>query len=420
MESKNLAPGVRAHYMANEKFKRARISINFITPSEKSTATCNALLPMILERGYADCPDMTELSLRLATLYGADLSLDTAVNGKNRVFSVSVTGIKDRYALQQEELARFYMEILLGVAFRPVLHNGAFVPGEVEIEKQKLKELISSEINNKRARCVRQAQRRFFADHEELGVERYGYLEEVDRITPAGLYKVYAQMIQTAQIELCAVGCDAALLEEMFLKQLVGLERTPKPVAPSLAIPPCAPVVVKEEVDAVQGKLCLLFTLGRPLTGSERSIMRVAMAVFGSSPTSRLFMNVREKQSLCYYCSANFSNSCSFVQVDSGVEHENALKTVAAIQKELNDLVQSGPTEEELEAARKAMVNALESVEDSLHSLESWYLNEKVFGFDQTPQEVIEEVNAVQACQVQQVLALLSLSVEYLLVQEEK
>ena len=66
METKQLAPGVRVHYIQDEKFKRTRIAMHFVVPSQKEDATCMALLPMVLERGYADCPDMTELSLRLA------------------------------------------------------------------------------------------------------------------------------------------------------------------------------------------------------------------------------------------------------------------------------------------------------------------------------------------------------------------
>lgn len=418
MNRKELLNGVYYTSLPGEKYKRTRISLYFITKSNKQTATAHALLPMVLERGYEGCPDMTELSKKLARLYGAVLSMDSAVIGENRILAITISGIKDAYALQNEPLTAEYLDILFGVAFHPVLQNGTFVPEEVEIEKQKLKEFIQSEINNKRLYCVRQAQRVFFENSKTLGAEKNGYLEEVDSITPEMLYNIYKEMLATAQIEIFVTGNDDNAIETRVVEAMKVNRGLPYTVQ-KIAFEPCTETkIVAEPMDAEQGKLCLIFTLGEALLPAEESVMRVAVSVFGASPTSRLFMNVREKQSLCYYCAAGLNIRTSSLTVDSGVEFANAEKTIDAILYELNDLVQNGPTEEELEFSKMSLINALNAVEDSAASAESWYLSEEVFSNGKTPAQNVKEIQNVTAKQVQDILGKLSLSVQYVLTKE--
>lgn len=139
MERTLIAPGVHLSYDPAEKFNRCRISIHFAFPAKRETATAHALLPLVLERGYADCPDMTRLTKKLARLYGADLTVDARPMGCSHNLCVSVTGIKDKFALEGEPLTREYTSIALGAAFHPYFVGGTFDPEAVGIEKQMLK-----------------------------------------------------------------------------------------------------------------------------------------------------------------------------------------------------------------------------------------------------------------------------------------
>ena len=99
MERKQLAPGVFITSISAAKFNRCRITIHLRFPAKRETATDAAVLALVLERGYAACPDMTALSRRLAELYGADLGVDLSSAGPDRVLSADICGIKDTYAL---------------------------------------------------------------------------------------------------------------------------------------------------------------------------------------------------------------------------------------------------------------------------------------------------------------------------------
>ena len=106
MRRSQIAPGVHLSYDAAQKFNRCRISIHFAFPARRETATAHALLPLVMERGYADCPDMTQMTKKLARLYGADLTVDARPMGCSHNLCVSITGIKDQFALEGEKLTQ--------------------------------------------------------------------------------------------------------------------------------------------------------------------------------------------------------------------------------------------------------------------------------------------------------------------------
>ena len=205
MRRTEIAPGVHLSWDPAQKFNRCRISIHFAFPARRETATAHALLPLLMERGYEDCPDMTQMTKKLARLYGADLTVDARPLGANHNLCVSVTGIKDRFALEGEALTREYAALALGTAFHPYFVGGVFDPEAVAIEKQMLKKALEDEINDKRLYCLHQANREFFGD-SPAGVRQEGYLEEVDGLTPAMLTAAYRQMLRTANIELLVLG----------------------------------------------------------------------------------------------------------------------------------------------------------------------------------------------------------------------
>lgn len=418
MKRENLAPGVFLNTLDAQKFNRCRITIRFQYPACRETATASAVLPLVLERCCADYPDMTLLSRRLAKLYGADLSVDNSTNGANRVLTVSVTGIKDEFALEGEDLTAEYADLVFGVAFRPYLVNGRFDEEALAIERGKLRQQLQAEVNDKRLYCVRQARRRFFGD-SLAGVERDGYLEEVDGVTPQLLTQVYGEMLCRASIEVTAIGAKDETVRRLLLAALEGRKRDWQAPLPGLFMPSRQPDHQVETMDMVQAKLCLLFTAGRCTGAQEIAASRLAMALYGGSVTSRLFLNVREKQSLCYYCSSSYTSVTGCMMVDSGVEPANARKAEAAILKELAQLCDGPITDEEMEDCRRGLLSSLESVEDSLSGLEGWYFAEIARGGPvSTPAQARAALEQVTKEQVRQVLRQFTLSVSYLLTPE--
>ena len=415
-----LAPGVHLNCIPADKFNRCRISLHFRFPASREKATDQALLPLVMDRGYAACPDMTQLSRKLARLYGAALSVETSMQGASRVLSVSITGIKDRFALNGEALTAEYAAIAFGVAFEPYFENGCFSREAVEIEKTTLARQLESEINDKRLYCVRQARRKFFGD-SPAGIERDGYLADLPAVTCESLTDVYQEMLRTAQLDVICLGADEAVVRRMTLEKLSGIQREPAQLENYLYMPAQSTEHFREEMDLVQAKLCMMFTWNQCAKPEQLNAFRLAMSVFGGSTTSRLFLNVREKQSLCYYCASRFASPTAFMMVDSGVEPANAEKAEQAILKELENLVNGPITEEELENSRRGLLSGMTSVGDSLAGLENWYYNEILRGgVINTPEQAASQLMQVSAEDVRQILAGFQYSVGYLVTKKEE
>ena len=439
LERKQLAPGVCITTLDASKFNRCRITLHLRFPAKRESATDAAVLALVLERGYAACPDMTALSRRLAELYGADLGVDLASAGTDRVLSADICGIKDAYALAGENLTAAYADIVFGTIFDPYLVDGAFDPEAVRIETETQARRLEAEFNSKRLYCVRQARRKFYGD-TPAGIELGGYPGELVNVTPQSLKAEYDRILSTAYIDVMVQGVDEARVADMLLKKLDGIRRDPRPFAAPIAMPATPLRHFKEEIPGLtQAKLCMLFTLGRPMQPEQLaavrlamalyggsvtsrlflnppsvSILRVAMSVLGGSATSRLFRNVREKQSLCYYCGSAAQRATGVMMIDSGVEPGKEQQAEAAIIAELEGLKNGPITQEEVDDCRRGLLSSMDALGDSLAALENWYYGQITRGEPLYPPEYGKVLtSAVSLDEVRQTLQSYSYSVCY-------
>lgn len=211
-------------------------------------------------------------------------------------------------------------------------------------------------------------------------------------------------------------------MKQALLEELSHIRRAPLPLCENLAMPRQDAVRRVECFDTVQAKLCMLFTLGVPMRPDQMAAVRLAMALYGGSVTSRLFLNVRERDHLCYYCSSSFQSFTGSMAVNSGVEHADAARAERAILKELADLCDGPITDDEFEDCRRGLLSGMQGVEDTLGGIETWYYIEVLRGGDpakvQTPAEARAALQAVTKDDVRAILRKLTLSVSYLLTKE--
>ena len=351
MRRSQIAPGVHLSYDAAQKFNRCRISIHFAFPARRETATAHALLPLVMERGYADCPDMTQMTKKLARLYGADLTVDARPMGCSHNLCVSITGIKDQFALEGEKLTQEYAALALGTAFHPYFVGSTFDPEAVGIEKQMLKKALEDEVNDKRLYCQRQANREFFGD-SPAGVRQEGYLEEVDGLTPEALTEAYYEMLRTANIELIVLGCDEASTTAVKDALLTELSAMTAPRCPGRRTSPCP-----------GGSRCGRWSISTPRRPSsvccsrwagpcslkQLAAVRLAMALYGGSVTSRLFLT-SGSATICATTARRPSRASRAAWPSTAASSTpDAARAEQAVLKELADLCDGPITDEELE-----------------------------------------------------------------------
>lgn len=395
------------------RYKRTRLSIHLKVPLTRETLTETALLPYLLERGCKAYPDMTVLKRRLNVLYGANITVKTTMVDYARVISFIIEGVDKRY-LKDETIDIARADLLLGILFDPCITDEAFDDSWVDIEREKLRQQILSEINDKRIYCLNKASELFFGE-DVRGLPQFGYIEDLDAIDGKRLYTVYKEILQTASVEIISIGYDSDV-KERIRTAFSLVDRNPLELQPKKAVDYSEEKKSELLFDVEQDKYAMILTAGRLLTDYEQSVFRLANAIFGASPTSRLFMNVREKKSLCYYCASRPGFITGALTIDSGVEYEDVTALREAVLNELEDMANGNISDEEQQTAKLMLTNVLTSLHDTIEGIAGWYLNSIYrLGRTVTPDEEIETIYNISKDDISSLMKLFKVSVSVLL-----
>lgn len=412
-----LAEGVYLTYLPAQKFKTSLLSAQFVTPLREETASAYALLPSVLRRGTVSCPDMGSLSARLDELYGARIETTVRKKGENQCVGFVASLIDDSFAPGGEKLLEPVAELLGELICDPVTERGRFVPSYFESEKTNLLDAIRSLVNDKRDYADSRLLREMCAG-EPYGIPRLGGEAGAESVQPKQLYALYQELISTARLELIYSGsAPQRRVEQALLSALAALPRDQvRDIALYRPHPARQEVLrVEESLDVTQGKLGMGFACG----SDDYAAMVVGNTLFGGSSNSKLFMNVREKLSLCYYASSLYHRQKRLITVSSGIEFQNFQRAYDEILAQL-EAVKNGKLEDwEMEGAQSTLLNAYASMEDSQGKLENFYLGQAATGQSETPEELADQVREVTGERVRRAMETVRLDTVYFLRGEE-
>ena len=393
---KQIAEGVSLNYLETDKFKTGFLSVNFIAPLDKESAARNALIPNILLRGSKKYPNMAEISKKLDYLYASGMSSRNQKRGERQVFGLCASMIDSAYAINGEDILLEVVSVLGDILFNPVTDGEAFDTAYTESEKSNLVDAINAKINNKayyaRQRCIAE-----MCKNECFGLDENGTVEDVMACTAASVYAQYKLAMREYPVEIFFVGkCDfdalAVQLGEMFAK----IERAPIAVPETEIVRACnKPQSITEDMPVNQGKLSIGWRTGIAIGDGEYPALMMFNEIFGGGITSKLFMNVREKMSLCYYCSSAPEAQKGLLIVSSGIEVDKREVAQAAIFDQLEAVKAGDFNEDELASARLGIINNYRSLSDSARGLEAWYIGRILSNDTGTPESVIADIERV-------------------------
>lgn len=390
MTRTRLADGVYLTYLPARKFKTSLLSAQFVTPLRKETASAYALLPAVLRRGTVSYPDMGAMAAYLDRLYGARIDYTIRKKGENQCVGFVASMIDDSFTPNGEKLLEPVAALLGELICEPVTKHGRFVPSYFESEKTNLIDAIRSLINDKRDYADSRLLREMCAG-EPYGISRLGDEESVEKLQPKKLYTLYKELIATARLELFYSGSASQKRVEQAL--LAAFSTLPRDVIQEIALPQehiarTEILRVEDEMDVTQGKLGMGFSCG----SDDTMALLMGNTLFGGSSNSKLFMNVREKLSLCYYASSLYHRQKGLITVSSGIEFENFQKAYDEIMAQLEAVWKGDLEDWELEGARSTLLNAYSSMGDSQGKLENFYLGQVATGQSETPEELAKQV----------------------------
>ncbi len=418
LKVRELAENITARNLIDPKFKTVRISVNMIVPLEKEYAAANALMPSIVSRVTKDFPDYRSLSRYLSSLYGASLSSGLSKIGDNQILTVAATGISNRYAFDGENIAARLTELICSAVFDPLIEDDCYFPDEsIHQEKRQLLETINANYNDKKSWAKRRALEIFY-EGEPAAISRYGTKKSVMAVTKERLIEAWVKLMREARFELFVSGdCDFDNVCKSF-KTFLEYDRDPIHIGNRITLSAGKIKEVCETQKINQSKLVMGFRTG--VTQEDSIPTNVMSVVYGGSPSSKLFMNVREKMGLCYYCGSRVTDVKGAMFVESGVQNSNINAAREAILDQLKAVQDGRFTENELKWAKLAMINSYKSIGDSLFATENWYMNQ-VFNVEQlTPEETAMRVDSVSRIDIIEAARKVQLDTVYVLRGEDE
>lgn len=369
---RKIADGVYFSSITDKRYKKNLISVAFSTQLSEDTATENVIVPVLLTKCNSKLPTYKAFNNKMSRLYASGIGGTAGRQYDLQTISFGAYYLDDIYALSGEKMTGIMTDILIDCLTSPVTENGVFSEKFVELEKKTVIDNIETAINDKRSYAIERAMKTI-CKGEPASVCSYGTVEKAKLITSDSAYKAYRRMLETMPCEIICTGCsDFDGVAEKFAAafEKIGrhdIENT------TIALSP-----VKTQKEEVTERLTVnqsKLVLGFKSHSDDDAALVLLQKIFGGTTSSKLFRNVREKMSLCYYCSAARNDLKGIMLVNSGVENENIEKTKEAVIDQLEEIKNGNFTNEDINFAEMAIKNDFKSVADSAGNVSNWYFD---------------------------------------------
>ena len=369
---RKIADGVYFSSITDKRYKKNLISVAFSTQLSEDTATENVIVPVLLTKCNSKLPTYKAFNNKMSRLYASGIGGTAGRQYDLQTISFGAYYLDDIYALSGEKMTGIMTDILIDCLTSPVTENGVFSEKFVELEKKTVIDNIETAINDKRSYAIERAMKTI-CKGEPASVCSYGTVEKAKLITPDSAYKAYRRMLETMPCEIICTGCsDFDGVAEKFAAAFEkagrhDIENT------TIALSP-----VKTQTEEVTERLTVnqsKLVLGFKSHSDDDAALVLLQKIFGGTTSSKLFQNVREKMSLCYYCSAARNDLKGIMLVNSGVENENIEKTKEAVIDQLEEIKNGNFTDEDINFAEMAIKNDFKSVADSAGNVSNWYFD---------------------------------------------
>lgn len=369
---RKIADGVYFSSITDKRYKKNLISVAFSTQLSEDTATENVIVPVLLTKCNSKLPTYKAFNNKMSRLYASGIGGTAGRQYDLQTISFGAYYLDDIYALSGEKMTGIMTDILIDCLTSPVTENGVFSEKFIELEKKTVIDSIETAINDKRSYAIERAMKTI-CKGEPASVCSYGTVEKAKLITPDSAYKAYRRMLETMPCEIICTGCSD--FEGVAEKFAAAFEKAGRHDIENTTI---ALSPVKTQTEEVTERLTVnqsKLVLGFKSHSDDDAALVLLQKIFGGTTSSKLFRNVREKMSLCYYCSAARNDLKGIMLVNSGVENENIEKTKEAVIDQLEEIKNGNFTNEDINFAEMAIKNDFKSVADSAGNVSNWYFD---------------------------------------------
>lgn len=414
----DIKEGIRLHILETNKFKTNLIGIFLTTPLNRENVTFNAMVPTILRRGTQNMKSIDVINRELEKMYGAIFDCGIDKTGDNQVLKFYIESINDTYLPEKEDMLKQSIEKISEIVFNPLVKDNAFDFEICESEKNNLKQIIESKIDNKSRyaleRCIEEMYK-----NDEYGLFKYGYTEDLERINNANLYEYYKKLIENCKIDIFVSGNDLNNIEKIVrenddlnkLKERKGEYIMPIKNENKEDI---KKKEIREKMNISQGKLVIGLDI-QNVNEDTKYIAILYNAILGGTATSKLFQNVREKASLAYTASSNYLKTKNNIFIRCGIEFENYNKAVEIIKEQLSEMSKGNISDEEMENSKNIIISTIKCIPDEQDTELTYYFGQEISNSNIDAKEYIEKIDKVTKEQIVELARKIKINTIYFL-----
>lgn len=418
---KEVGNGIGISIINTDKFKSTLINFSLIRPLSSEEASLNALVPAVLKRGTMNYKTYMDVQKKLESLYGANLNLDVSKKGEKHIVRFSIEGPAAEYTGEENYVAKLF-NILLEIVYNPLIENGAFAEKYVIQEKENLIKRIEGRINDKKQYAYERAIEEM-CKGEKFSVYKFGDIESVKKIDNISLYDHYKRILETSLIEITIVGKSVDIDIEKIIRDKIDMNRKKIIDIPRENISnkkQSGKSVIFEKMDVSQGKLILGYRINIPYEDKLFDAFIVASEILGGGPNSKLFINVREKESLAYYVYSQVLKYKSIMVVSSGIEIENFEKAKEIVKSQVEEMIKGNFSEEDIKDAKKSITTSIKTLQDNNYTVAEYYLSNAVSKEDKSFDDYVNSIKSVTKEDIISSCQELKLDTIYFLTNEDK
>ena len=378
LKTLEIGKNVKLTLIPESKFKTNLISVYIQRKLDRNEVTKNALLPGILKSGCDKYKTLGQLTDREEELYGSYLHAGASKRGESQVLGFSILSVNEKYL--DEKILGQCIEFLNEIINNPLVIDGGFNEEYLNIEKEILKDSIMSIINDKGNYAMKRTNEIMF-EGEPYSINGKGYIEDLDTIDRVSLYEHYKEVLKTSPIEIMIEGEFEESEVVELIKEKFQFDRGNIIDIPKEEYYKEVDKVkeVKETMDIAQGKLVMGYRCNVDYLDEEKYYsLLLGSRILGGGADSKLFINVREKESLCYTIYSTIQKSKSTMMVCSGIEAQNYEKTVNLVKEQVQKLKDGDITESEISNAKIAFINSLNSLNDEIGRISDFYFSQSI------------------------------------------
>lgn len=391
--------GINLHIIKTNKFKTNLLSVFLSTPLSKENVTKNALIPAVLRRGSKNMKSQDEISIVLEEMYGASFDCGIDKIGDDQVLKFYLETISNEFLPQNEDNLKEAIKILLEVVFNPLIENKEFNKEYVDSEIKNLKQVIEGRKDSKASYAAERCIEEMYKDMP-YSLYKYGNIEDLENIDSKKLYEQYIDLINNCKIDIFISGnIEENVKEEILNNENIQALQEREAVyvinnKESRKKDKKQEQEISESMDINQGKLIIGLDILEE-NDKDKYTALLYNAILGGIPTSKMFQNVREKNSLAYTASSSFIRQKANVFIKCGIDIENYEKALQIIKEQLEDMKKGEFTDKNIEEAKINIISTINFIPEEQDTELMYYFSQELSGYEMNYEEYISKINSI-------------------------